>query len=332
MREQPHYTDLLTEDFFEEYYVQKRMSYPKIREMLLGQGHNISVGTMFKYAKKLGIGRNRSEAARNLDPEPLDYSISFLDERTLEAMDGFLLGDGCIQRNSNNAETARAQCGLEHEEFCHFMMKPFAVYKPIVKPYKHASMKSGIVWHGLTKMHPDLRQQYHRWYPLLDGEPFKRPPDDVRITPRSVMLWYLGDGSLVQENNSVMLRLSTDYFQDDSVEMLVEKMKVVGILCHRNGDNRIMVEARGIPAFFDFIGRKSPIECYQYKFELPEWRFTAKRMRDVASELGVSYNRLSYLVKTGRLSCYRASEKGRPRMLPEHIESAKGLMKSGVLY
>jgi len=91
------------------------------------KGYNIHVGTLYNYAKKLGIGRSRSEAARNLDPNPLDYSVSFLDERTLEAIDGFLLGDGCIQRNSNNEETARAQCGLEHEEFCHFMMKSFYV-------------------------------------------------------------------------------------------------------------------------------------------------------------------------------------------------------------
>ena len=34
MREQPHYTNLLTKEFFEEYYINKKMSYPKIRNML----------------------------------------------------------------------------------------------------------------------------------------------------------------------------------------------------------------------------------------------------------------------------------------------------------
>ncbi len=331
MREQPHHTNLLTEEFFDKYYVKERMSYPKIREMLLEQGHNIAVGTLYKYAKKFGIGRDQSEAARNLDPNPLNWDASFMDERTVEAVDGFLLGDGNIS-SSNDRKSGRAQCNLEHEEFCRFMMLPFALYRPEVKQYKASSMKSGFCWQGRTRFHPDLQDQHQRWYPLLDGEPFKRPPDDVRITPRSVMLWYLGDGSLVQCGDSISLRLSTDYFQDDSVEMLAEKLKAVGILCHRNGDNRIMVEARGIPAFFDFIGRKSPVKCYQYKFELPEWRFTAKRMRDVANDLGVSYNRLSYLIKTGLLPCYRASEKGRPRLLSEHIENAKELIKVGELY
>ena len=41
MREQPHYTNLLTEEFFKEYYIGKRMSYPQIRKMLLEKGYNI---------------------------------------------------------------------------------------------------------------------------------------------------------------------------------------------------------------------------------------------------------------------------------------------------
>ena len=109
-------------------------------------------------------------------------------------------------------------------------------------------------------------------------------------------------------------------------------MKNYDIDCTRTEENRIRVTAKGVPGFFNLIGRTSPIKCYDYKFKLPEWRFSAKRMKDVANELGVSYNRLSHLVKTGRLQCYRASKKGRPRMLPEHIESAKTLIKSGELY
>ncbi len=332
MREQPHHVDLLTKEFFQKHYVEERMSYPKIREMLLKQGHNIHVGTLHKYAKQHGVGRSRSEAKRERDPNPLDYNISYLSEPMIEAIDGFLLGDGNLNKSTGQTQTSRLQCHLEHEEFCDFMMRPFDAYAASVNQYKSAAMKSGACWHGRTKFHPDLYGQYQRWYPTLDDEPFKTPPQDVRITPISVMLWFLGDGSTVQSGDSISVRLSTDYFPDSSVEMLVEKLKVVGILCHRNNDNRIYIEARGIPAFFDFIGKKSPVKCYDYKFELPEWRFTAKRLREVTDELGVSYNRLSHLVKTGRIGCYRASSKGRPRMLPEHIEQAKDLKKTGVLY
>lgn len=312
---------ILTKEFFEEYYIRRSLSFPKISSMLQEKGHNIHTSVIYSYAKQFGISRTISESMRSLD-----YSLSFMTEEIIEAVDGFLLGDGSIGHNNT---VARLNCGLEHEEFAKYLINHFGDYLPSVSGYKDTGMSSGIQWQGRTKFHPDIYEHYERWYPA-GGD--KQPPDDVRITSKSVMLWYLGDGSLVQSNNTAVLRLSTDGFSVDNVYFLAKKLNSVGILCHRNGDNRIMIEARGIPAFFDFIGRKSPVKCYDYKFELPEWRYTAKRMKDVANDLGVSYNRLSHLVKNGKLQCYRASKKGRPRMLAEHIESAKELIKSGELY
>jgi hypothetical protein len=147
MREQPHYTDLLTEDFFIEHYNKKRMSYPQITEMLQKQGYPIVTGTVYKYAKKFGIGRGASEAKRNREANPLDYSVSYMTESTIEAIDGFLLGDGGVDP-SCSPSAARLACGLEHEEFCNYLIFHFDRYKPAVAPYKHAGMKSGIVWQG----------------------------------------------------------------------------------------------------------------------------------------------------------------------------------------
>ena len=38
------------------------------------------------------------------------------------------------------------------------------------------------------------------------------------------------------------------------------------------------------------------------------------------------------IVKINKISCYRASEKGRPRFLPEHIQEVKKMVKSGELF
>ncbi len=321
MKEQPHYTDVLTERFFLDNYVEKRMSFPKITEMLQEQGYNIAVGTVFKYAKKLGIGRDRSEAKRNREPNPLDFTASYMTELTIEAIDGFLLGDGNINScKTDLVKSARLQCHLEHEEFCQYMSLPFISYGMRACKFKTINWQG---YHGLSRSHPDIYVQWQRWYGHNDGK--KQPPDDVRITPLSVMMWYLGDGSVVQPENgsTIMLRLSTDGFNVERVEYLVSKLNEKGIDCHRNKDNRIQVEAKGIPAFFNFIGRKSPVECYAYKFDLPEWRFEAKRMSEVADELGIEYQKLAYWVKIGKVPCYRASEKGKPRFLPEHIKEIK---------
>jgi hypothetical protein len=323
MREQPHWTNVLTADFFTEHYVKERMSYPKLKELLNSQGHNVHIGTIHKYAKRLGFGRNISEGKRNIDTNPLDYNASFIHGQIIEAIDGFLLGDGNISPNDTDlVKSGRLQCGVQYREFCEYLMKPFIIYQASVHEYPDSNMSSGIKLCGRSKFHPDIYKQYQRWYPN-DGK--KQPPNDVRITPTSVMMWYLGDGSLVtsEKTNTVTVRLSTDGFDPERVEFLAKKLCDIGIACHRNNDNRILIEARGVPSFFDYIGRKSPVECYSYKFDLPTWRFEAKRMREVADELGVDYHKLSYLVKIGKIPCFRASENGRPRFLPEHISYIK---------
>jgi len=329
MPDKPHHANLLTKDFFELYYEQKKMSFPKIKKMLGEQGHNIATGTIYSYAKKFGIGRSIAAGKATLD-----YSKTFMTEEMIEAVDGFIIGDGGIHSTATSP-SARLRCGVEHEEFCIYMMNHFESYMSMVKLRKDAGMNQGFICSGSTKHHPDIQQQYLRWYPEINGKRTKQPPDDVRITPTSVMLWYLGDGSVVVNNqsNTLVLRLSTDSFLPEKVEMLVGKLNNLSIFCHRSKENRIIMDAKGIPAFFNFIGNKSPIKCYDYKFDrVPMWRFSSKRMSEVANDLGVSYGRLSHLVKQGKVGCYRASEKGRPRLLPEHVEQAIELMYEGSLY
>jgi hypothetical protein len=195
-------------------------------------------------------------------------------------------------------------------------------------------MKQGFFFQGRSRSHPDFYKQYQRWYRFRNGKFIKSVPTDVRITPVSVMMWYLGDGSVVhpKDDSTINLRLSTDGFTKDEVDYLVTKLEEIGISCHRNTSNRIMIDASGIPAFFDFIGRKSPVSCYDYKFDLPLWRFESKRMKEVSEELGVDYNRLSHLVKIGKIETFRLSPLGRPRFLVEHINKIREMKNNGEIY
>jgi len=251
----------------------------------------------------------------------LNYGLSFLTENVIEAIDGFLLGDEGINDSTNSGHVARFQCGVQYKEFAQYMMSFFNPYSPSVTPYINSSMSSGICYNGRTCSHPDIYSQYFRWY--VNDYDKKQPPDDVRITPLSVMIWYLGDGSLVKTKSSITIRLSTDGFDKEKNEMLVEKLKYCGIKSKVNSDNRIRINNNSISDFFNFIGRSSPIGCYQYKFDLPIWRLESKRMSIVAKEIGVNYNKLSYWVKNGFVPCLRTSEKARPRFLTEHILKIK---------
>jgi Holliday junction resolvase len=249
-----------------------------------------------------------------------------------EWIDGFLLGDGHLEPDHREiSKKSRVSFGVEHEAFALYLASGFAPATVNVGRGVDKAMKQGFKWQGNSSFSEELQYHRNRWY----ANRAKQPPIDVRITPTSVMLWYLGDGSTVstmREIHSEMLRLATDGFTSEHVDILAKRLRDVAIACHRTNDNRIMIEARGIPAFFDFIGRKSPVACYDYKFDLPEWRFTSKRMREIADELKVDYQRLAHLVKIGVQPCFRASEKGKPRFLPEHIEAARRLISSGDLY
>lgn len=333
MREQPHYTTVLTKEFFEKHYNEERRSFPEIREMMLKQGFNIAVATLYNYAKKHGIGRTRSEAKQNQEEEHLDYTQSFLTEDIIESIDGFLLGDGYLEPKDSRSDTlvGRAKWSVEYQEFCIHFMNQFTPYMPMMIPINSVKSPSGKLWHGYSRCHPDFYKQHLRWYPIdqKENRRIKQPPTDVRITPKSVMLWYLGDGSVVnQDNGTIMLRLSTDGFSKAGVEFLVEKLIEKGISCHRNNDNRIFVEAAGVPAFFEFIGKTSPVKCYEYKFDIPEWRLLGKRTKQVAEELNANYNRLAYLVKTGKVAIIRPTG-GDPWFMPEHIEALKKMIDSG---
>jgi len=252
-----------------------------------------------------------------------------------EYIDGFLLGDGCLSVDKRlKRDVARATCSLQYKEFCEYLMSPFKDYNASVSKYNSANMKQGYVFAGRTMYHSYFFKQCLRWYRYKDGKRYKSVPKDVEITPTSVMMWYLGDGSVTQPDKGkrIMVRFATDGFLPEEVEFLAEKIRKVGIKAHRDDCNRVFIKARGIPAFFNYIGRTSPVKCYDYKFDLPSWRFESKRMKEVSKELGVSYNRLSHLVKIGKIKTYRLSDRGRPRFLPIHIKRAEELIKMGELY
>lgn len=167
MREQPHYTNLLTKQFFELHYVKERRSYPELREMLLKQGFNIHIGTLHKYAKNHGIGRDASEAKRNLEEDPTNYDVSYIDEKFIESIDGFLLGDGYIEWDKRFVyEIGRATSSLEHQEFALYLMSLFDIFQPTTYLVNSPKSPSGTIWQSRTRYHPDFYKQLLRWYPL----------------------------------------------------------------------------------------------------------------------------------------------------------------------
>jgi len=307
-------------------YINKKYSISRI-----AIEYNISVGAVYNEMLKQKIeSRSSSEAALIRTGSKLDYNISYLNEKIIEWVDGFLLGDGSINVNKH---VGRFTCSTKQLEFCQYLMSGLSIYdpsEPKFYKYKYKTLNGNEgCWQSSSRFHPDIFDQYKRWYP--GG--IKLIPTDIRITPVSMMLFYLGDGTLVKsKNNSIALRLSSDCFKRDNIEnTLINKMLQLGIECKINNEGRINIQSNGIKNWFNFIGCKSPISCFDYKFDLPTWRFTSMRASQVASMLSVNLSRLHYLIKIGKVPCIRASKNGRPRLEENSINICKKLIQQGEL-
>ncbi len=207
----------------------------------------------------------------------LDYSISHLSKETLENIDGFLLGDGHISPNNPHLTWS-----LKYKDFSDYTLNTFSCYDTISQYafFKNKKLKNGGRWqyHGRSKTHPDLKKQRKRWYP--DG--LKIVPEDVIITPKSVLFWYLGDGGL----RGVNIELCTDCFDERGLDILIEKLQKVEICATKHKRSRLRIRLGSIRNFFNLIGWKSPVKCYNYKFNIP----TVIRNCESTAEIARDFN------------------------------------------
>ena len=304
-------------------YLRDKMSTREISESSLQRlGIFISTYQVYALLKKNGVtlrsvSQGVSRAKSNIDPDQ-----SFMNESTLEWTDGFLLGDGSIRcQRKVDAMGARFSIGSLHTEWSSYAMSGLSLYRASVpKPTKTIDKKHPHhTWISQSLTHPDIVKQYMRWYP--NGT--KDVPEDVRITPSSVLLWYLGDGSICsdEDSNYSALRLATCSFSPEKIEsVLIPKLTAVGIECVREkSKNDIRIRTSSIRSFFDFIGRTSPIECYAYKFQVPEWLYLS-RLEDIAQTPQERY-RAIYYIKTGKVQC--SSSPGGKMFLFNHSQVAQ---------
>jgi len=249
--------------------------------------------------------RNKSESISRA-MSTLNIDESYLDEKTIEWIDGFLLGDGSASYTKGTHKSARFSIGSSEEEWASYAMSGLNKYNP--------SKASSVGWKfrpekpsrptfsSATKMHPDISLQAKRWYP--NGK--KIVPLDVRITPISIMLWYLGDGSAGTRGIATNLSLATCSFTpEENNNILIPKLAKISIRCtYGKQKNDIIVCSDSIKTFFDTIGHKSPISCYDYKFVVPKWLFL-KTLKMIIPSKRERWRALYYL-KKGIIACSKS--------------------------
>lgn len=306
---------ILTSEFFNTYYVQKKMNYNQIANMLHRRGHHISLSSVKKYGRRFGVGRSRSECKRFLD-----WNISFFSEKIAEIVDGLVLSDASVTPQGQVVAT------LRHEEFRDYWSSLLSPYVPVnLTCYPNKGDKP--YFRFCTKTHVDFQQQRKRWYP--NG--IKKIPEDVKLTPLSVLMWYLGDGYFDLKCRHIYLH--TNSFCPTDVKNVVDRLNDLGVLCkfswrRKQGTYKrdypvIHVSYKNIPSFFEFIGFKSPVKCYDYKFNIPEWLPGSLRISQISNIHRIPQSKVRWVVQklenSGSPHVKRITPKGRIWVLKSGI-------------
>jgi hypothetical protein len=289
-----------------EIYVNKKMSTTEIsknsQEIF---GFNVSVSSVYNTIVLYKIPlRNKSESVSR-SKSTLDIDSSFLNEKLIEWVDGFLLGDGSIGFRKRDYMGSRFSFGSSEKQWTELAMSGLNDYN-FTAPKHSEHTKNGkktYTWNSQTKSHPDIVSQAKRWYP--NG--IKKVPEDVRITPTSILLWYLGDGSFTAfGGNSSHLLLATCAFDPSDIEnILMPKLKALGIESIRTQQkNDISICSTSIKVFFDIIGHKSPISCYNRKFDVPEWLFL-KNLKSIIPDRRERWQAI-YYIRKGEIGCQKS--------------------------
>jgi SAM-dependent methyltransferase len=294
-------------------------------------GINITSGKCYEIIERLGILRSKSESV-SLATSTLDYSKSFLTDKMKAILDGIIIGDGTINANKNT-KVARVSISGSQKEFisyCKNLLSPYDACEPYFTPSD--GRKDGVgIWTTRSKFHPDIYTVYKKWY---DDSGYKDVPKDVSLDPISIMLWYLGDGSLSSRSsgNSLSMYFSTNSFSEEAIQQnLSDRMQEMGFLTSRiTKDNRLFIKTSSIVPLLKYMGGEPPVKCYSYKFKIDEWRKKTS-MKEASKLLNLDYGKLANWVKSGFVNHSRSPGGKKVLFSDKELDELKSRLSSGEL-
>jgi hypothetical protein len=208
-------------------YVNEQLSTYQIAEIL-----SVSHQTIWKWLKKF-----------NIQSRPRSYCLPNpkLDEYFYEVMDGLLIGDGHlnIQNDCKNVMFEISQTE-KRSEFIYWIVDFFDKYNIEYRLYKKDGYKrdyikkngkSGYVYPQLkirTKRYKLFNSIYHKHY---NGKG-RLIPEDIKLTPLQLAIWYMSDGDLKYDkrSGSYQIRIATHRYYIDDLKWLVDEInKLYGI-------------------------------------------------------------------------------------------------------
>lgn len=186
-------------------------------------------------------------------------------------LDGLLLGDGSIVLHPSGKSAHYTQ-GCKHKEFIFFVRDilascgiPFGE-KHCKLDYVYENMNNAVANILWSRSHDVLLENRLRWYP--NGS--KQLPSDFVMSPTSLMLEYLGDGSINKRYDYLEgLSLAMYGYTMDERIVFADLIKSLGIKARADKQGRVHILRTSVKDFYSYIGG-CPVTCYDYKFDISQ--------------------------------------------------------------
>lgn len=203
------------------------------------------------------------------------WDFKDLNQNALNIIEGGLLGDGCISKHGVYLQEAKDKKYLEW--LGKLLNKNGIKYKIVPTKSKSSYSKSRKPFYRLyTYYCPAFLELQERWYISSNkGKRIKRIPNSIKLTPTTLLHWYLGDGNFKRDRRKPpkggrpCIRMCTDGFLKKDIELLLKKLKeTLGLtfypLPKLNKDKErgyiLHLYPRDLFKFFELIGLNPPQE------------------------------------------------------------------------
>ncbi len=199
------------------YYVDKDMTTYEIAKLL--GCHRCSVSRLLK---RCGVNIKRHKRAYSF------YYEQKLNPEQKELLIGSLIGDGCVSKHHNGINSCRFIETHSIAQLDYLMWKKDILQNFVssniqfIDNSKNKSYSNGISACFYTVLHKEFVYFYELFY--KDGK--KQIPDNIKLSPLSLAVWFFDDGSVSKNGkNSWFATFHVEGFSEHDIDVLRKMLK-----------------------------------------------------------------------------------------------------------
>ena len=244
----------------------------KLRKNNRGAG-NPHFGKHHSVEVKLQISKKKTGVLlRNFDTR---YKYLFDSMQNNELINGVLLSDGYLTNFKKGHSMMVLEQSKDHEELCLAFEKEMKILGFRCSTYRRSRTRTKTEMKLLHSIRATTEANYcfslfrEKWYP----NDKKIVPTDIELTCKTLAYWFMGNGSSYRVKNDrgpVRINLATCSFTNDDHQLLIKKLKELGICkARKESNNTIAISYTNEVIEFMNIIKPYILPCFKYKLKYP---------------------------------------------------------------